>query len=405
MAHGPIVTAQMARSYRLRAQNLAAMLPAGALCKAAGACGLQNSPPGAQEDALFARVQGLRQAQVYHALYEEKSLLQAWGVRGAPMVFPTQDSDVFLCALQGTQAEQPWVYTQGIGLALAPLGMTVAQLWPAVRAATVQALRGGAIVGKPALDAAIAAQAAPLLPKEKRAVWNSPSPYGRPGVQTLGGAVASFLARPCAFERLVVFGRREGALPTFTSPRAWLGAPLAAPRPDAAAALARRFLHCYGPATPAAFQSWLGACPAQAKRMWAAVQPELQPVQLEGRSAWMLAQDMPALLAAAPAQPQLLLLGPHDPYLDVHGPREKALLLPDAARHKAVWQTVSNPGVLLQAGAVAGVWRQSAQGKGLALRFTLFAPLSSAGRAQVQALAQRYAAFRGQPLAACTLEE
>lgn len=41
MAHGPIVTAQ----------NLAAMLPTGALCEAAGACGLQNSPPGAQEDA------------------------------------------------------------------------------------------------------------------------------------------------------------------------------------------------------------------------------------------------------------------------------------------------------------------------------------------------------------------
>ncbi len=405
MAQLPVVTAEMARSHRLRAHHLAAPLPPGAYCEAAAACGLQNSPPGAFETALFARVQGASPAGIRRALYEEKSLLQAWSLRGAPAVFPTRDSDVFLCALQGTQAEQPWVYTQGIGLALAPLGMTVAQLWPAVRAATVQALRGGAIVGKPALDAAIAAQAAPLLPKEKRAVWNSPSPYGRPGVQTLGGAVASFLARPCAFERLVVFGRREGALPTFTSPRAWLGAPLAAPRPDAAAALARRFLHCYGPATPAAFQSWLGACPAQAKRMWAAVQPELQPVQLEGRSAWMLAQDMPALLAAAPAQPQLLLLGPHDPYLDVHGPREKALLLPDAARHKAVWQTVSNPGVLLQAGAVAGVWRQSAQGKGLALRFTLFAPLSSAGRAQVQALAQRYAAFRGQPLAACTLEE
>ena len=139
--------------------------------------------------------------------------------------------------------------------------------------------------------------------------------------------------------------------------------------------------------------------------MWAAVAPETRPVSLAGRTAYVLAQDMPGLLAAAPAQPQLLLLGPHDPYLDVHGPREKALLLPDAAQHKAVWQTVSNPGVLLQAGAVAGVWRQSAQGKGLALRFTLFASLSSAGRAQVQALAQRYAAFRGQPLAACTLEE
>ena len=81
------------------------------------------------------------------------------------------------------------------------------------------------------------------------------------------------------------------------------------------------------------------------------------------------------------------------------------MLLTVAARHTAVWQTDSNPGVLLQAGAFAGVWRQSAQGKGLALRFTLIAPLSSAGREQVLALAQRYAAFRGQPLAACTLEE
>ena len=82
----------------------------------------------------------------------------------------------------------------------------------------------------------------------------------------------------------------------------------------------------------------------------------------------------------------------------------KALLLPDAALHKAVWQTVSNPGVLLKEGAIAGVWRQKAQGKSLSLSFTLFAPLSPAERACAVALAQRYAAFRGQRLAACTLE-
>ena len=405
MAQPPVVTAEMARSHRLRAHHLAAPLPPGAYCEAAAACGLQNSPPGAFETALFARVQGASPAGIRRALYEEKSLLQAWSLRGAPAVFPTRDSDVFLCALQGAHSEQPWVYTRGIGLALGRLSMTVQQLWPLVRGAAQQCLGRQAIVGKPALDAAVAALVLPQLPVEKQPVWNSPSPYGRPDVQTLGGAVASFLLRPCAFERLVVFGRRQGALPVFTSPEAWLGAPLPPPRPDAALRLARRFVHCYGPTTPAAFQSWLGASPAQARRMWAAVAPETRPVSLAGRTAYVLAQDMPGLLAAAPAQPQLLLLGPHDPYLDVHGPREKALLLPDAARHKAVWQTVSNPGVLLQAGAVAGVWRQSAQGKGLALRFTLFAPLSSAGRAQVQALAQRYAAFRGQHLAACTLEE
>ena len=100
MAQPPVVTAEMARSHRLRAHHLAAPLPPGAYCEAAAACGLQNSPPGAFETALFARVQGASPAGIRRALYEEKSLLQAWSLRGAPAVFPTRDSDVFLSALQ-----------------------------------------------------------------------------------------------------------------------------------------------------------------------------------------------------------------------------------------------------------------------------------------------------------------
>ena len=176
MAHGPIVTAQMARSHRLRAHHLAAPLPPGAYCEAAAACGLQNSPPGAFETALFARVQGASPAGIRRALYEEKSLLQAWSLRGAPAVFPTRDSDVFLCALQGAHSEQPWVYTRGIGLALGRLSMTVQQLWPLVRGAAQQCLGRQAIVGKPALDAAVAALVLPQLSVEKQPVWHRPSP-------------------------------------------------------------------------------------------------------------------------------------------------------------------------------------------------------------------------------------
>lgn len=105
------ITAEMARGHRLRAHNLAAPLPPGAYAQAAAACGLQNSPPGAFETALFARVQGASMAGIHRALYEEKSLLQAWSFRGVPAVFPTQDSDVFLCALKGRAHEQPWIYT------------------------------------------------------------------------------------------------------------------------------------------------------------------------------------------------------------------------------------------------------------------------------------------------------
>ena len=335
----------------------------------------------------------------------KKSLLQAWSFRGAPAVFPHAGQRRVPVRPEGAGHTSSRGFIRAASpFALQRLGLTVQQLWPLVESAAEECLRGCAVTGKPALDAAVAALAAPHLPAEAQPVWNSPSPYGRPDVQTLGGAAVSFLLRPCAFERLVVFGRREGRAAHVHLAKGVAGQALSSARADAALQLVRRFLHCYGPATPAALQSWLGACPAQAKAHVGRRSAEMQPVKLAGRTAWMLAQDVPALPDAAPGQPQLLLLGPHDPYLDVHSPHEKALLLPDAALHKAVWQTISNPGVLLKEGSLQACGAKDAGQKPFAFSFTLFALLSPAERACAVALAQRYAAFRGQRLAACTLE-
>ena len=48
------------------------------------------------------------------------------------------------------------------------------------------------------------------------------SMYGNPERQTVGGAVVSFLLRPCAFMGLVVL-QAEGYQPTFTSYKSWTG--------------------------------------------------------------------------------------------------------------------------------------------------------------------------------------
>ena len=48
--------AAQVRAYRLAAHHLARPLPAGAFAQAAGVCGVQNSPPGAFETALWNRV-------------------------------------------------------------------------------------------------------------------------------------------------------------------------------------------------------------------------------------------------------------------------------------------------------------------------------------------------------------
>lgn len=77
MAEAYTVTAQQVRWYRLAAHHLDRLAPSDALLAAAGVCGLQNSPPGGWETALFARLEGISRPFLRQALEEKKTLLQA----------------------------------------------------------------------------------------------------------------------------------------------------------------------------------------------------------------------------------------------------------------------------------------------------------------------------------------
>ena len=377
------------RGFRLRAHHLDRKSPLDQLAAAAGACGLQNSPPGAWETALFHRLERCTLRALHEALYESKQLLQAWSFRGAPVVFPTNESGVFLSALAARENEQPWIYTRGITAALDHMGMGFDDLLPLVRTAA-HALEHETVRSKEALDRSLAERAAPLLPPEKRALWNAPSMYGSPDRQTVGGAVVSFLLRPCACEGRVVFGAREGVSPTFTSFRRWTGhAP--APYPDAERTLVRKFLHCYGPSTRTAFMHWLGCAPKQAARLWDGIKDEIVPISVQGRTQYLLSADLADLQNAGDGGGSLRLLGAHDPYLDV---RDREVLLPDKAKQRLVWKTVANPGAVLHGGRIVGVWKAKTQKEGLTLTAELFEPLSRADQEALAADANAYAAFR-----------
>ena len=122
------LTTPRVRALRLHAHYLDQPLPADGLLQAAGACGLQNSPPGAWETAAFNRVEGCSVCSLHTALYHDRTLLQAWSWRGVPAVFPTRDAGVFLTPLCARPGEDPWIYTKGIGLALDFLGMSFEEL-------------------------------------------------------------------------------------------------------------------------------------------------------------------------------------------------------------------------------------------------------------------------------------
>ncbi len=393
------VTAKQIRGFRLRAHHLDQKLPAGAVVEAAGACGMQNSPPGAWETAMMNRLEGCTLPRLWDALYQEKSLLQAWSFRGAPVVFPTGQSEVFLTPLIAQNGEDPWVYTLGISGALDYLEMPFDDLLGRLKE-VIGYLDTHTVKSKEELDRTLAGLIEPGLPQEKQALWRAPSMYGSPGKQTVGGAVVSFLLRPCSFSSLVVFGRREGIHPTFTSYQNWVGRP-PLPLPDGEKELVHKFLRAYGPATLNSFASWLGCSQKQARRLWDTIADELAPVSAEGKTCFLLATEEKILACSQPDEDQLLLLGPHDPYLDI---RDRGILLEGKSLQKEVWKTVANPGVILKGGRVAGIWRTKTLKDKLDVSMVLFEPMSSQERKKLNALAQEYAAFRQIKLRNCTIE-
>ena len=371
-------TEDQIRSFRLRSHHLDRIYGRETLLEAAGACGLQNSPPGAWEAAIHNRIPELGGKELRVVLEENKILLQAWSFRGVPVVFPAEERRTFLSALIPAEGE-PWIYTRGIGLALDALGLDFDYLLRLLFQ-VIPGLDHRSISGKNELDQTLAAWMEPFLPEEKRQIWNQPSMYGSPDRQTVGGAAVSFLLRPCSFMGQVVFGKRRGGSPEFTSAGRWLNeadrepgqTDLPGPDGEASRCLVRKFLHCYGPSSPDLFGEWLGCSGKQARRMWNLAAEEMESVSVMGKKKFFLRED-------------------------------RQILQPDSRLRGKIWRTVANPGAVVTEGRVTGIWTARKKKDGLEVDISLWEPGDS--RRRLTELAEDYAAFRGLALSELTWTE
>lgn len=135
------------------------------------------------------------------------------------------------------------------------------------------------------------------------------------------------------------------------------------PRPDvdpggARRELARRYLHVFGPTTPAAFARWAGIGSAQSQSTFDALAGSLTAVRTPIGESWILTRDEPEFRApAGPAALARLLPSGDTFYLLQDADRE--LLVPEAARRNALWTSRVWPGALLVDGDLAGTWRRA----------------------------------------------
>ena len=284
-------------AFRRRAGALDERLPWSpeSLRRAAWA-GLQDSMPRAAVLSLHARVEGAQPGS-----WEDPAFVQVWGPRYQTYVVPTQDLAVFTLGR----------------LPDAPKALVRAE----AMAARVHARLGGAT-----------------------------RPY-----EDLGRALG---VNPNAFRY---------AAPTGTIAIRWDGARRPTmrivPRPDvdpfaARLELARRYLHVFGPATPASLTKWAGISARAAAAAFAALGPELTAVDTPIGDAWIMAADEEPFLAepGPPAAARLLPSG--DAYTLLHGD-DRALLVPDPARRLELWTPRVWPGAVLVDGKVRGVWRRA----------------------------------------------
>jgi hypothetical protein len=305
-------------AFRRRAGALDARLPPGpdSLRRAAWA-GLQDSVPRAALLSIHARV-----AETPTSAWEDPSLVQLWGPRFSAYVVAAADLPVFSL---GRLPEE--------GARLRRAGETADRL---------EAFLAGRRM-----------------------------PYGEAGRGL--GRHGNMLRYAAPTGRVLI--RWDGA----RQPTVWTVPAPAMPADAARRELVRRYLHVFGPATPAAFAQWAGIGPTRGRSPFDALTAELAPVRTPIGDAWILASDEPAFREppGPPAPARLLPSG--DAYFLLQG-ADRALLVPDASRRGELWTPRVWPGAILVAGEVAGTWRRAHA----AVTLQAWRPLSSAEREAVE---------------------
>jgi hypothetical protein len=362
-AHG--LSWEQALAWRMGRQHLVARAaPADFLRVVGEICGLHAQVMSSAELSLWARIDGLVGDEVQEALWQHRSLVKLWAMRGTLHLLPAAELGTWLAAI-GT-------YTH--------YGNTYSDM--DVLSEAVSSALDGRILTREELALAVERSTGnPQFGEWVRFSWGS-------------------YLKATTFRGLLCFASSENGRIRFTSPQDWVPGQLDRPDPaEALRAVTRRFLAAYAPFTAEDLARWWagGAGPGKGARLLAALGEDAVEIEVAGQRAWALATDVPELTAAE--LPNVARLLPaFDPWV-IGASRSNPVSLDP--RYKArVYRAQGwiSPVVLVN-GRMLGVWRHERKGRRLLLTIQPFDNLPAWARPQVEAEAERLAAFLD-----CTLE-
>jgi hypothetical protein len=366
------VSGAQVSAFRLRRNHLDVRSPRDRLPAVVGdTCGVQTQVTAMARIALWARLKGLTMEDVGRALYEKRSIVKTWSMRGALHLHRSSELLVVLGGLMATRMllHRRWIHREGL-----KEGETTRM--------ALNALEDG-----PLPRSQLADRLSKKLGARTRN-WRD----GGWGVKKVGSSLAWYLVQPAMAQGLVCFGPSNGQEVTFVKVDQWLRErPRMPSESEAENALTRRYLHSFGPADAQDFRAWSGNHLRRIRVVLERIGDELVEVDIDGRRGYLLKKDLSELESTEVYRGIVRLLPSFDPFMQGHHDRAH---LVDQAHYDRVYKDAGwlAPVVLVD-GRVAGTWSYQRQPRKLNVDVRGFTPFDVETRTKIEEEARGLSQF------------
>jgi len=372
-------------AWRAARHHLVERAPAKAMLEVvADIAGLHAQVMSSAELTLATRVDDLAPDAVRRALWEERSLVKTWAMRGTLHLLPAAEYAMWQAALSTRRLWESGAWQRGFGVTLAELER--------LNQAVAQALDGQLLTREELAARVGELTGSPALGGKLRESWGA-------------------MLKPAATLGLLCFAPSKGQQVRFTSPGTWLGGWAARDPEEAMDEVTRRFLAASGPVTREDFARWWGIpSPARGRKLLERLGDEVARVEVDGTAAYALAADLASLgadavdvteLAAAGRSRTVRLLPAFDQYV-VTATRQAEHLLPGPFKARVYRPQGWLSPVLLVGGRMEGVWRQEVKDRRVEVTIEPFAGSPPAwARRAAEDEAERLAAVASGQLELC----
>jgi hypothetical protein len=348
-------------AWRARRHGLHTLRPADdALAVVSELCGVHAQLMSSAGLTLHARLDGFAAQDVDRLLWQEKTLVKTWCMRGTLHLLPAAEYPLWQAGLDTYAHYRKPVWLRNFHITAEEQD----QLLDAVHAA----LDGQVLTREQLADEVTRVSGDASIGDRLRESWGAH-------------------LKPASFQGKLLFGPNDGQKITFARPDQWLpaGTPPAEPLPE----IATRFLNVHGPATREDFARWWGVTPAEGAKILAGT--SASQAELDGQTWWVA--DLDAVLDAEPVR-GVRLLPAFDQYV-VAATRHAGNFLRGGSAGLIYRPQGWLSAVVVVDAMFAGIWRHQRKGKRLVVEVEPFKALSAKARKGVEAEVERLAGHLG----------